>query len=250
LPTACAGTRAKLLLCVNELTLEQEFSDSSKRMLRLVHLSVAVRDNEDDSSGCKRWFSLDDCSVSWEWWNLKRVAEVVFGLRFMGPLGLLHEHLTADTTLFNENGTILIVHVHVTCLAKQDWNCRENVNLGGFSGEDWTQTEDIHGRAEIASGISDKQKLTKPGCSDSVSEFNENRLSVDSRTRESFWHIFNPVEESGLNGLNSDKNPIVLNWITSSERATKSTKCSTIVFIRSFEMMMLRPCKVLKVDQY
>jgi hypothetical protein len=174
--------------------------------------------------------SLSDVfSFSPEWWTptakAKAVAGLVLGLRFGHSLGLLHGHLTAENVLFNENGIVQIADFCVNHLADRDWSSCKNVDVGGFSGEDWTPTADIRAFAEIFSkiavGTSDGQSGPGSGVPTFVSKIIEGGLSSGSNTGESFVNIFKTLQQNEfkvLDGVDSDEVSSFVNWVESSEQ--------------------------------
>jgi serine/threonine protein kinase len=77
----------------------------------------------------------------------KAVAGLVLGLQFGHSLGPLHEHLTKDNVLLNDDGVIQITDSHGNRLAGQDWDDDENDDA------DWTLMGDIRAFADIVSVI-------------------------------------------------------------------------------------------------
>jgi serine/threonine protein kinase len=177
--------------------------------------------------------SLSDIkSASAEWWTptakVKAIVGIVLGMRFAHSFGLLHEHLTGDNVVFDDDGLIQICDFCQNSLSEVGGNSEAMAEVGGFSGEGWRPDADVRAFTELLSRIVIGDSAEERGCSLSVPEFVfdmiERGQSSDSKATLSFVDIFEIMKENDfriLEGIDSTEVSNFVRWIEFSEALTE-----------------------------
>jgi serine/threonine protein kinase len=154
----------------------------------------------------------------------KTVMGLVMGLRFVHSPGLLHGHLPGDNIFFNEDGMIQITDFWISGLAELETNQSTMVDVGGFSGENWTPKTDVRALvgilSDIAIGSSAKQSGRVPCVPSFVSEIIARGQSANWTTTESFVRIFGTLKQTKftiMEGVNSCRASAFVSMIESLE---------------------------------
>jgi serine/threonine protein kinase len=168
-------------------------------------------------------------SVSPEWWTAtakaKAVAGIVLGLRFAHSLGLVHGRLNSRNILFDEDHRIQITDFHPIRL-----EMRENENkgqIGGFSGERWTQKTDLCAFSsvlfEIVVGQPVNDSIFVPtSVPPFVLDIIEAGLWSKSELQSSFHDIFETLNRFRFHmteGIDDTKVSVFLKWVESVEQS-------------------------------
>jgi hypothetical protein len=167
-------------------------------------------------------------SISPGWWTptakAKAVVGLIFGLRFVHGLGLLHGHLTGNNVVFDEDGVIQITDFCLNNLGACERNEDTKTEVQGFSGENWTPQADIQAFAsifsEIVIGASPQQGGRRPIVPSFVSEIIEREQSADSKACGSLTKIFETLEWYEfqiIEGVDSREVSNYVDWIERSQ---------------------------------
>jgi serine/threonine protein kinase len=167
-------------------------------------------------------------STSPNWWTptakAKAVVGLVLGLRFVHSLGLLHGHVTGNNVFLDEDGVIQITDFCTNSSSSLEGHQSAKTDIGGFSGESWTQKADVQAFAgilsEIVASASAGPDFDGPRVPSFVSEIIERGQCRDSKTLESFpdiWRILKMHKFKIIEGVNVQEVSDFVNWIELSE---------------------------------
>jgi serine/threonine protein kinase len=178
---------------------------------------------------------LEVVSVNPLWWTstvkAKAVAGIVLGLRFAHSLGLVHDHLTANSILFDSDHCIQIVDFDPILLENNE-SANESeyrTQPEGFSEAGWTPEKDIQAFTsilfELVLGHPPQGAASFPTRIPAfVSMIIELGLSARSGTNYSFNTIFTILEQNDFeieDGVDSAEVSTFVSWVTSAEPPDK-----------------------------
>jgi serine/threonine protein kinase len=174
-------------------------------------------------------------SVNPVWWTAtakaKAVVGIVLGLRFAHSLGLIHGHLKSNNIIFDSDHQVQIEDFYRIVQEVGDNEKDANVDVGGFSGNEWLPKTDVRGFGsilfEIVFGhpaklldVSSDQVIVRPDVPVFVSEIIAASQLPNSRMRESFNNIFEILKEKDfaiVSGVDSADVLSFVNWVESFE---------------------------------
>jgi hypothetical protein len=141
---------------------------------------------------------------------------------------MLHEDLTGDNIVFNDDGLIQICDFCQNGLSEVGGNSEGLAEVGGFSGEGWRPTADVRTFAELLSRIVIDKSAEEHGCALSLPAFVlniiENGQSFNSNAKLSFVEPFETLENNDfqiLEGVDSTEVSNFVSWIEFSEGWTE-----------------------------